>query len=71
MFYYRNMGMDLGAWEKTESCIGCKYYRSLYGKGQYICHYNWDTDQLRGCPVENCEKKDIGQHEANYSKFLR
>lgn len=36
------------------SCKGCLYYRKL--QGEYCCHYTMDTDRLRECTIDNCNK---------------
>lgn len=47
---------------KRKSCEGCIYYRpySRSARGEWGCHYLFDTDQKRGCPVEACTKKTVG-----------
>lgn len=47
---------------KRRSCEGCVYYRpySRSARGEWGCHYLFDTDQKRGCPVEGCTKKKVG-----------
>lgn len=48
-----------------ESCDGCVHYRPLYSvdkrvkyKHYMCCHYILDTGEPRGCPAENCSKKN-------------
>ena len=47
---------------KRKSCEGCVYYRpySRSARGEWGCHYLFDTDHKRGCPVEGCTKKKVG-----------
>ena len=46
---------------KNECCDGCKYYRSLSNMGVYLkaCHYCYDTGAPRGCPLEECDKREV------------
>ena len=39
------------------SCRGCIYYRRFATGGLKACHYLLDTNQKRGCPASNCDKK--------------
>ncbi len=43
----------------SKNCKGCIYRRSLRSNntGQTVCNYLLDTGELRGCPVDNCDKK--------------
>ena len=47
---------------KRKSCEDCVYYRpySCSARGERGCHYLFDTNQKRGCPVEGCTKKKVG-----------
>lgn len=42
------------------SCLGCAHYRPLneVRSGSRACHYILDTGESRGCPPENCTKKE-------------
>ena len=42
------------------SCKGCGHYRTFSGycDGDRGCHYFLDTGEKRGCPPENCTKKE-------------
>ena len=46
-----------------EHCGGCKYMGTIGGSGSSpkCCDYLLLTGHLRGCSVENCDKKEIGQ----------
>lgn len=56
---------------KRKSCEGCIYYRpySRSARGEWGCHYLFDTDQKRGCPVEACTKKDGWNREKAHRPF--
>ena len=42
-------------------CEGCYHYRWLNSGGhEKICHYIIDTEEPRGCPVSECDKKREG-----------
>ena len=46
----------------AKTCVGCAYYRSLSENSpnlQPYCNYLLDTGEPRGCPAENCKKKNI------------
>lgn len=44
----------------AKTCVGCAYYRPLCGnRGESYCNYILDTGEPRGCPAENCKKKNI------------
>lgn len=55
-------GLERGEPMKRKSCEGCVYYRpySYSVRGEWGCHYLFDTDHKRGCPVEGCTKKKVG-----------
>ena len=55
-------GLERGEPMKRKSCEGCVYYRpySHSARREWGCHYLFDTDQKRGCPVEGCTKKKVG-----------
>ncbi len=38
-----------------KGCKGCKYYR-LMTPSEKTCFYFSDTNEFRGCPVEQCDK---------------
>ncbi len=44
-----------------KQCKGCKYYGYVFPdiKG---CNYCLVTDKLRGCSVEECDKKVLGRY---------
>lgn len=46
-----------------EHCGGCKYMGTIGGSGSSpkCCDYLLLTGHLRGCSVENCDKKEIGK----------
>ena len=41
-------------------CEGCRYYRKLGNVDAPLkaCHYCYDTGISRGCPPEECDKKE-------------
>lgn len=39
-----------------KGCNGCIYHKVVWGGDHLGCCYAIDTDQLRGCPVEECDK---------------
>lgn len=43
----------------SKNCKGCIYRWSLRSNntGQTVCNYLLDTGKVRGCPVDNCDKK--------------
>ena len=43
----------------SKNCKGCIYRRPLRSNntGQTVCNYLLDTGEVRGCPVDNCDKK--------------
>lgn len=42
-------------------CKGCKYYRKLGNVDAPLkaCHYCYDTGISRGCPPEECDKREV------------
>ena len=42
-------------------CKGCRYYRKLGNVDAPLkaCHYCYDTGTPRGCPPEECDKKEM------------
>ena len=56
---------------KRKSCEGCVYYRpySRSARGEWGCHYLFDTYQKRGCPVEGCTKKEGWNREKAHRPF--
>lgn len=54
------------------SCKGCIYRRVMtVGNAMKICWYALDTGQIRGCPPDQCDKKQIGERErkTNFGKL--
>lgn len=43
-----------GRYRGRETCRGCIYNRHI--DGALHCNYALDTDELRGCPADNCDK---------------
>ena len=44
----------------AKTCVGCAYYRPLDDNSrESYCNYILDTGEPRGCPAENCKKKNI------------
>lgn len=43
-------------------CKGCRYYRKLGNVDAPLkaCHYCYDTGTPRGCPPEECDKREEG-----------
>ena len=41
-------------------CRGCIHLAKTEGGDYLICDYLWHTGQLRGCPIEKCDKKELG-----------
>lgn len=41
-----------------KSCQGCTFYRPLSAGHEMACHYMLMTGEKRGCPPENCIKKE-------------
>lgn len=43
-------------------CKGCRYYRKLGNVDAPLkaCHYCYDTGISRGCPPEECDKREEG-----------
>lgn len=41
-----------------KSCQGCTFYRPLSTGHEMACHYMLMTGEKRGCPPENCTKKE-------------
>lgn len=41
-------------------CKGCRYYRKLGNVDAPLkaCHYCYDTGISRGCPPEECDKRE-------------
>ena len=56
---------------RRESCEGCIYHRSLSdcSKGVPGCHYCLDTGNPRGCPIDKCDKKELGKCDARTNPF--
>lgn len=48
-----------------EHCGGCMYLGTLSGcKSSYpCCDYILQTGHSRGCPVEKCDKKKLGERK--------
>lgn len=49
-----------------KSCLGCVHYRSLSNvvKSEWHCLYILDNNgKPRGCPPENCTKKETAQKD--------
>jgi hypothetical protein len=46
--------------KKNNCCDGCKYYKSMNNIGPPLkaCHYCYNTEISRGCPPEECDKKE-------------
>ncbi|MEA5136448.1 MAG: hypothetical protein VB035_09980 [Candidatus Fimivivens sp.] len=38
-----------------EGCKGCGHYRSMFSNTRG-CHFCFDTEEPRGCPVEGCTR---------------
>lgn len=41
-----------------KSCQGCTFYRPISAGHEMACHYMLMTGEKRGCPPENCTKKE-------------
>ena len=41
-----------------KTCRGCIFYRPLSAGHEMACHYMLMTGEKRGCPAENCTKKE-------------
>lgn len=42
-------------------CKGCDHYRRLSTDDKRkVCHYLLDTGTPRGCPISECDKKEVG-----------
>ena len=41
-----------------KSCQGCTFYRHISAGHEMACHYMLMTGEKRGCPPENCTKKE-------------
>lgn len=41
-----------------KTCRGCIFYRPLSAGHEMACHYMLMTGEKRGCPPENCTKKE-------------
>ena len=41
-----------------KSCQGYTFYRPLSAGHEMACHYMLMTGEKRGCPPENCTKKE-------------
>lgn len=44
-----------------KTCGGCIYYRAFTRgcNSLHACHYLYDTDEVRGCPISACDKKKL------------
>ena len=42
----------------AKNCRGCYYFKPLCSSSDFkVCHYSIITDELRGCPSSECDKK--------------
>lgn len=58
---------------KRKSCEGCIYYRAYSGyntnSSEKGCHFMYDTNEKRGCPVSECTRKKTGKVDARSNPF--
>lgn len=46
--------------DREKNCVGCIYWRHFCGRGSsemFACHYILDVGKMRGCAVEECNKR--------------
>lgn len=59
--------------KERKCCEGCLYSRPLFCRREstgFMCHYLYDTGQLRGCDPEKCDKKKVVSPEEK-KEYLR
>lgn len=60
-------------WPREPFCEGCIYYRPIAYRGSdksMVCHYLYDTWEMRGCPVgKGCHRrKERGAKDGHVSR---
>ena len=60
-----------GVWTALCNYGSSPYHRSLSdcSKGVPGCHYCLDTGNPRGCPIDKCDKKELGKCDARTNPF--